>query len=72
MLIYRNDSNAIKTFYGVTFAPGETKEVSGYINDPKFSKQAKLPKEPPKVSEKKSDVVKATNKDDMKEETVDG
>ena len=31
-LLYKNISNSAKTFYGVTFQPGETKEVSGYIN----------------------------------------
>lgn len=33
---YKNTSLAKKTFWGVTFKAGETKEVSGYINDPTF------------------------------------
>lgn len=34
MNIYKNISYSAKTFYGVKFAPGEVKQVSGYINDP--------------------------------------
>lgn len=30
-MIYKNLSRTTKTFYGVTFGPGETKEVSGNI-----------------------------------------
>lgn len=33
MVKYKNTSRASKTFHGVTFKPGETKEVSGWIND---------------------------------------
>lgn len=33
---YKNTSLAKKTFWGVTFKAGETKEVSGFINDPAF------------------------------------
>lgn len=67
-MIYRNNSRAVKTFYGVTFAPGDIKKVKGYINDPKFVKQDRLPKEPPKVSEKKAELAKNINKEDAKEE----
>lgn len=35
-LKYKNLSLTTKKFYGVTFKPGEIKEVPGYINDPKF------------------------------------
>ncbi len=35
-MFYKNFSNATFTFYGVTFKPGEIKEVEGYINHPKF------------------------------------
>lgn len=35
-MFYKNTSCFAKTFYGVTFQPGETKEVSGYINDKFF------------------------------------
>lgn len=31
-MFYKNTSYSNKTFYGVTFKPGETKEVDGYIN----------------------------------------
>lgn len=33
---YKNTSYASNTFYGVTFKPGETKEVPGPINCPKY------------------------------------
>jgi len=36
MPTYKNLSHAIKTFYGVTFLPNDTKRVPGYINDPNF------------------------------------
>lgn len=32
-MFYKNTSYSEKTFYGVTFKPGETKEVDGYINN---------------------------------------
>lgn len=35
-MIYKNLSRATKTFYGITFKPGESHDVPGYINDPKF------------------------------------
>lgn len=33
MITYKNISYSAKTFYGVKFAPGEMKEVPGFIND---------------------------------------
>lgn len=33
---YKNVSHGTKEFRGVTFKPGETKTVKGYINDPKM------------------------------------
>lgn len=36
MMTYRNTGILAKTFYGVTFNPGESKNVPGYINDPSF------------------------------------
>ena len=32
-MFYKNTSYTAKTFYGVTFQPGETKEVDGSINN---------------------------------------
>lgn len=32
-MFYKNCSYTAKTFYGVTFEPGETKEVDGIINN---------------------------------------
>lgn len=31
-MFYKNISTSVKTFHGVTFKPGEIKEVSDYIN----------------------------------------
>lgn len=53
MTAYKNTSNSIKTFYGVTFKPGETHEVPGYINAV-YMVRVNKPKEPPKVSTCKS------------------
>ena len=36
MFLYKNTSRMTKTFHGVTFRPGETHSVTGYINDPEF------------------------------------
>jgi hypothetical protein len=33
MIIYKNISCSVKTFYGVTFEPNDVKGVPGYIND---------------------------------------
>ena len=33
-MYYKNISCSVKTFHGVTFNPGETQEVSNYINHP--------------------------------------
>lgn len=35
-MYYRNISFGTKTFYGVTFQPGDIKEVKAFINDPKM------------------------------------
>lgn len=35
-LSYKNIGITAKTFYGVEFKPGETHEVPGYINSPRF------------------------------------
>lgn len=32
-MFYKNCSCTVKTFYGVTFKPGETKQVDSIIND---------------------------------------
>lgn len=32
-MFYKNTSYSVKTFYGVTFEPGQIKEVNGIIND---------------------------------------
>ena len=51
-MIYKNLSGLTQTFYGVAFAPGETKFVPGIINAPNFIPVAKLPET---VSEKSAD-----------------
>lgn len=64
ILYYTNGSTITKTFHGVTFGPGETKEVFGIINDPKFVLSSTR-QEPPKcdggdgsISDDASDPVK--------------
>lgn len=52
-MFYLNTSRFAKTFYGVTFLPGQVKEVPGYINHSKFVLVASMPKEPPASIEKK-------------------
>ena len=42
-MLYKNISYSVKTFYGVEFKPGETKEVPGYINHPKMLVVDSLP-----------------------------
>lgn len=51
-MIYKNLSGLTQTFYGVAFAPGETKFVPGVINAPNFIPVAKLPET---VSEQSTD-----------------
>lgn len=46
-MFYTNRSSITKTFHGVTFQPGETKEVFRPINDPEFVYSSKR-QEPPK------------------------
>ena len=51
MLVYKNNSISVKTFYGVTFRPGDIKEVPGYINSNKFIRMKSVPKELPERAE---------------------
>ena len=67
-MFYTNRSLVTKTFHGVTFRPGETKEVFGNINDPKMVLSSTR-QEPPKrgrrsnaKSEAKTEVVKQETK----------
>lgn len=76
-MFYKNTSTATKTFYGVTFKPGDTKDVPGYINDKGFVRCTKPEsKEPPKnqsqPSSKSASQPTKTNKNEKKEEPVDG
>lgn len=45
--IYKNLTNSVKTFYGVTFNPGDVKEVPGFINADHFIRVSEMPEEPP-------------------------
>ena len=48
-MFYKNNSFVAKTFYGVTFQPGEIKDVPGYVNDKDFKRVASpVKQEPPK------------------------
>lgn len=65
-LKYKNLSLTTKKFYGVTFKPGETKEVPGYINDPKFVRIKDEVKTAPVANKPVSTSI---NKTPVKEET---
>lgn len=72
-MLYKNISLTRKTFHGVTFEPGETKEVPGYINNRGFIRVAEMPKEPPKKqTAQKQESSKQESKNNKKEETVNG
>lgn len=58
-MIYKNLGYTTRTFHGVTFNPGDTKEVNGYINAKEFIAVDKLDT----VSDKKE-----SEKDDKKED----
>ena len=66
MLVYKNISSVTKTFHGVTFRPGEIKQVSNYINDKYFVMYPSMPKEPPKSIEKSKKSVTKVIKDAKK------
>jgi len=65
-MYYKNVSTFTKTFYGVAFAPGEIKEVPGFINDMKMIKteaaEAVKPEPKAKVVDKKDDKKSAADK----------
>ena len=50
-MYYKNVSFSVKTFYGVTFKPGEIKEVNSYINN-KFL----VPATPEEVKAQNNDI----------------
>lgn len=52
-MVYKNISNCTKKFYGVSFQPGDIKEVPGYVND-KLMVVAELPKKESKPAPKQS------------------
>ena len=49
-MFYKNLAYSEKTFYGITFKPGEVKEVPGFIND-QYVIAVDAPKSTPKVAE---------------------
>ena len=51
-MIYKNMSGRTCKFYGVTFEPGDIKEVFGVINAPNFITVSEIPET---VSEKSTD-----------------
>lgn len=65
MYRYKNLSLATKTFYGVTFKPGEEKDVPGFINDPKFVRVSKKFK--PAIT---TEVVKKPNENKSKSKNI--
>lgn len=77
-MLYKNTSIIQKTFHGVTFKPGEIKDVPGYINNRGFVRVSEMPQEPPKSVEPKKQTAskqessKQESKNDKKEESVNG
>lgn len=73
-MIYKNMTNATKTFYGVEFKPGEEHEVAGYINHPKFIRLKEFTSKP--ITTKKTESVRKPNPltktSIIKEESADG
>lgn len=86
MFRYKNLSLATKTFYGVTFKPGEEHDVPGYINVSKFirvdnkevskkpaSPASTIKKDEKKLDNKKLDVKSESKIDDInKGGNIDG
>lgn len=86
MFRYKNLSLATKTFYGVTFKPGEEHDVPGYINVSKFirvdnkevskkpaSAASTIKKDEKKLDNKKLDVKSESKIDDInKGGNIDG
>ncbi len=75
-MIYKNLSRATKTFYGVTFKPGEVHEVPGYINCAKFVRcsSSKLPAKSAEASVSATETVapkRTTRTKNSKEEVID-
>lgn len=60
-MVYKNTSYITKKFYGVEFKPGDVKEVTGYINDPKMIKMSCTPKQEAPKKLVKSEPVKQTS-----------
>lgn len=56
-MIYKNLSHATKTFYGITFKPGEEHEVPGCINDSKFIRLNNFTKQPAESGSIKSELI---------------
>lgn len=67
MLTYKNIGASTKTFYGVTFKPGDIKQVKGYINDPAFIRVDK----PAYKNEPKPLLIKVEPEVQHKEESKD-
>lgn len=69
-MIYKNLSSTTKTFYGVTFKPGEEHDVQGYINYPGF---IAMPDSTSTEGAKKSATsTKSTNTSTKKEVSTNG
>lgn len=73
-MFYKNISTVKKTFYGVTFKPGDIKDVPGYINDKGFERcnPPKVAPKQPVTNPKPSSQLKKSEKNDEKEDLVDG
>ena len=70
MVAYKNTSMYPLEFYGVTFGPGEIKEVPGWINCPQMERVSSIPAaEAPKETktEKKPAAPKTAEKSDKED-----
>lgn len=66
-MFYKNLSNSVKTFYGITFKPGDIKEVPGFINN-KYMIVVDEPKQPAKPQQPKPSPVAEKKPEPKKEQ----
>ena len=50
-MFYKNTSKSVKTFYGITFKPGDIQDVPGYTNHPKMIRVTEKLKQVTKIKE---------------------
>ncbi len=63
-MFYKNLSHSAKTFHGVTFKPGEVKEVDAFINS-LFMVPVEAPKQKPEKKEEKKETKKVISEEQV-------